>query len=1015
MLKNALFFLALLFIFCFFILFKKNDSLEINNNYINFYIKKKISKMFANANIDMESISVVWQKGIKDICLVVTDLKITNQALAVKISNFSAHFKLSSLFKTNMQFSQILADKIYIRICPTTVVPAHDSGIQEKRKWVTVPADLMIIDWTADNKKKSDSKTIDFNFQSFLKAIRKLFLKLSTDSKIEITNISIHKDMGSKFFINKVYIGKGENFDTLDVYIRTKDKKGVLDNLSIVIKNCNGLLDMHGKFYNLKLESLSWFITLVKDYNLCKDIGFKGTFSIRINENDEVIDGNIYVLNNIESSVSKGLPMTDVNINLTYGDRIISIKSFHFNLDNIYLSLIGKINFNTNNALLMVNISRLTTRDLCTYVPDGIVNNKFKKWYCNHIGGDIVNIITNFNGKINSLINNNDLSDIMIVADIENGSIKFDENSKQVKELNGNLTLKNNDLKITVNSAKFQNFIINAGQIEMNSLNKEDSVLIINGQAVSDVYGLYEHIKFKLDDIIQVTSDKINGRAESVFSLRIFNLNSGNKKADFLASFNSKIDNLVIYGASLGNYDIKLDFGRDFIDFHGSGMVNNTQLLFDLKSSNKNKGLSWNLTGDLPAKILNLDSGHINANIESMINPDKTGYINGSIDLSKLELSLSCLGQKKYSNTHNKIVFSTRLNGIGKLLIDSLDVIGNGLDIRFSGKLENGNLHLNSSNFMLPNSDLSVKIKSSKEKNVITILGKKVNLGNILDFFSKDNNKLSRDIGIEIDMNVDNIIMKEDIIIKDAKLALICTKGSCNGSRFTGQFLKDSGNIFAEYSGVGLEIYTDNSGMFLRSLGISKSVKNGKLSFYLSSQRENGERYGMLSISNFYIKDAPLLTTLLSMSSLPGIVNVIKNEGVYFDKYNAPFLYKSGLIKIEESWVEGAELGISTSGKIDIKDHKFQVEGQVIPAYLINKFLLKIPIIGKFLTGGKSRGIISIDYKASGDNKNNNVSVNPIFSLTPSLFKRLLEVFDSAMTKTNDALTKGLKRKSKPT
>lgn len=125
----------------------------------------------------------------------------------------------------------------------------------------------------------------------------------------------------------------------------------------------------------------------------------------------------------------------------------------------------------------------------------------------------------------------------------------------------------------------------------------------------------------------------------------------------------------------------------------------------------------------------------------------------------------------------------------------------------------------------------------------------------------------------------------------------------------------------------------------------------------------------MLSISNFYIKDAPLLTTLLSMSSLPGIVNAIKNEGVHFYKCNAPFSYKDGTVEIEESWLEGAELGISTSGTLDIKGYKFQVEGQVIPAYSINKSLLKIPIIGKLLTGGKSRGIISIDYKANGDDK----------------------------------------------
>lgn len=119
-------------------------------------------------------------------------------------------------------------------------------------------------------------------------------------------------------------------------------------------------------------------------------------------------------------------------------------------------------------------------------------------------------------------------------------------------------------------------------------------------------------------------------------------------KSRFLAKFHSEIDNFVAYNGSLGKYEIKLDFGGDFIDLNGSGMVNNTQLLFDLKSSNKNENFAWSLTGDLPAQILNFGDGYINANIESVMYQDKTGYVNGNIDLSELELRSSYLGGKPF-------------------------------------------------------------------------------------------------------------------------------------------------------------------------------------------------------------------------------------------------------------------------------------------------------------------------------------------------------------------------------
>ncbi|MDR2548452.1 MAG: DUF3971 domain-containing protein, partial [Rickettsiales bacterium] len=934
---TILFSIVLLFMLCFFIFFKDKSPLGVNISYINFYLKNKISKTFANSNVNMESTSVIWQRDGTDPYLVITDLKIVNPGFTIKVPNLFVHFKFSSLLKTSVNFSQVSADNVHVCI----------------------------------NQEKDDFKAVDFNSKNFLKAVRKFFFGLNAGSKIEITNIAINKSTEGEFFIDKVYAGKGEDFNVLDIRVHTKEGKGFLDDLSITIKNRNNLLNLYGTFYNLKLGLFNEFSTLVKSYNLDKEIGFKGNFSMRINGKDEVVDGNIYVLNT-ENHSDKNLALTNVNVNLTYSDEIISVKNFHFKLNGMYLSLIGKMNFSTNHTLLRVNISKLAAKDLCTYVPDGIVNNRFKKWYCDNIDGDIVNTIISFNGKINSLVND-DLSDVVIVADIENGSVRFDEDFEQVKELNGDLTLKNNNLTIAVNSAKFQNFTIDGGSVEMNFLDKEDSVLVINGKATSDAYGLYEPIKFKLDDMIQVTRDKIGGIAKSVFSFRIFNLNVDDKKVDFLANFHSKIDDLVAYGASLGKHDIKLDFGRDFIDLNDSGMVNNTQLLFDLKSSNKNESFAWNLNGDLPAQILNFDGGYVNTNIESVINQDKTGYVNGNIDLSELESRSSYLGWRNRFEDHNKILFSTRLKGAGELLIDKLDVVGNDLDIKFSGKVENGNLYLSSGKFELPDNDLNVEVELGREKNAITIYGEKINLSDILGLLGKNSGRFNNDI--EVSMNVDNVMMKEGIVVKNVKLHVTCTKGDCSGSKFTGQFLEDNSKISAEYSGIGLEIYADNSGMLLRSLGIGKSVKNGKLSFYLSPKRENGEHYGMLSISNFYIKDAPLLTTLLSMSSLPGIVNAIKNEGVYFYKCNAPFSYKDGTVEIEESWLEGAELGISTSGRLDIKDYKFQVEGQVIPAYSINKSLLKIPIIGKLLTGGKSRGIISIDYKANGDDKSSNVSV----------------------------------------
>ncbi|MDD9336751.1 MAG: AsmA-like C-terminal domain-containing protein [Wolbachia sp.] len=1011
----------LLFIACFFIYFKDENSIEININYIDFYVKNKISKIFTNSNVEIQDTLLVLQKDNKDSYLLITSLEIINHDFTINIPKLFIHFKVSSLFKTRINFSQISADNVHVCTRPivTPAVPVSADETQEKGSiYPNNQVTKMILNQAADvlyiDKKETNFKTADFDLKHSLKAVRELFFSLGAKSKIELANVIVNKSTEDEFFIDKLHIRKREDFNVLNIHVYTKDKKGVLDDLSITIKNRGNLLNVYGTFYHLKLRLFNEFCTLVKNYKLNEDIGFKGSLSAKINTKNEIIDGNVYILNtgnNLNHS-NKSSTLNNVNINLIYSNGTISIKNFHFKLNDMYLSLIGKMNLGTNHALLRMNISKFATKDLCIYVPYGVVNDEFKSWCCDNIDGNVLNMIVNFNGKINNLINGN-LSDIIVVADIENCSVKFNEDFEEVEELNGDLILKNNNLKIIVNNAKFQNFTINGGNIEMNSLDKESSVLTIHGQAVSDAYALYEPIKFKLDDIITVKKDKVSGTAESQFSFQIFNLNADNKEVNFLADFHSKIDDLTIYNADIGKYDIRLNFGSDFLNLNSGGVVNNKKLIFDLKSSDKNESFVWELTGDLPAQAFDLGEGmssYISAKVESVINQDKTGHINGDIDLSELVSDSSYLGWKNQFEDHNKITFSIGLKGADKFSLDKLEIVGSDLDIKFSGKSENGNLYLSSSNFKSSDNNFSIDIESGKEKNAITIYGERINLSDILDLLAKNNNESSSNI--EINMNVDNVIMNEGITIGHAKLNLICTKGDCNGSQFTGKFLEDNSDIFAEYSEIGLEIYVYNIGMLLRSLGINKSVKSGRMSLYLSPKREDKKNYGMISISNFYIKGAPLLTTLLSMSSLHGIVNAINKEGIYFYKYDVPFLYNDGTIEIEESWLEGAELGISTSGKLDIKDYKFQVMGQVIPVHSVQRSLAKIPIIGKFLTGGKSRGILAIDYKANGDNKNSNVSVDPISSFTPGLLKRILGTFDHIMTKTNKTIRNNIPKQS---
>ncbi|MBV0899699.1 MAG: DUF3971 domain-containing protein [Wolbachia endosymbiont of Fragariocoptes setiger] len=935
MLKKAIIFFIIisLLIFCSFIYFKITKHTEININYINFLIKKKIP---FGSNINIRNTSFLWQNNVEDPCLIITDLEVLHPNFIIKIPKLFIYFKLNSLFKAQLKFSYILAGSMYVHTTPPSV-----KG----------------------------------NLKDLLASTWQLFLNVNQDARVELPNITINKNTNDKLDTYKLYINKK---NSLNIHIYSQDKEDTLNDISITLKNRNDILTITGIFYNVQLDE---FYDYVENFKLDKGTKFKGNISLKINKKNEIINGHIQIL-----SLDKNINiLNNVNIKLEYYDEIINIKNFHFKLKESYFSLIGKVNIHTNHALLRMNISKTSAHNLCVYTPNGMINDKFRSWYCDNIDGNISNGIIEFRGKINNI----QLSNIHFIADIEDGSVNFDDDFARVEKLVGNLELKNSNFKVIVDKAQFQEFTIDGGEIVINSISKKDAVLTINGHATSKTHALYEAVKFNGIDILQ--KDTMNGTADYKFNFQVFNLNIDNEKqVDFLANFNIAVN---IYNKNLGKHDITLKFGRKFTELKIKGSSKDKPLFIDVQEYEEN--YTGKFKGYLPSQIFydNID-GYINLDAELAIDSKGAGFITGDIDLSNLILYSSYLGWKNSFEDHNKVIFSIEIKEDNELLLNNLEAIGNNLNIKFSGSMKDKNLYLSSHNFKLMDNDFSIEIRSNTKKNSVVVHGKTINLSDIFNI-----GRVKRQKDIQVNIQAENIIMKNAVVIKNAELNLSSIQGDYSGSHFTGRFLEDNSSILARYSEIGLEVYANNAGMLLRSLGVSKSMKKGKMSFYLSPKKNDEKYYGSASISKFYVQDAPLLTKLLSMSSLSGIVNVINKEGIRFYKYNIPFSYSNNIIDIEDSWLEGVELGIMINGKINIKGNKFQIKGQVVPAYSVNKSLRTIPLIGKLLTGGKSRGIIAIDYEANGDDKNNKVFVNFISSFTPSLLKRILGVFDHIMTK----------------
>ena len=134
------------------------------------------------------------------------------------------------------------------------------------------------------------------------------------------------------------------------------------------------------------------------------------------------------------------------------------------------------------------------------------------------------------------------------------------------------------------------------------------------------------------------------------------------------------------------------------------------------------------------------------------------------------------------------------------------------------------------------------------------------------------------------------------------------------------------------------------------------------------------------------------MARLLQLASFTGLLEILTNEGIPFDRIIANFTKKDNIINIEEARFQGFSLGGNIKGITEIDKQEISLEGIIVPAYAINSFLNKIPLIGQVITGIEGDGLIGVNFQVTGTYEEPNYNVNPLSILTPGILR---SIFDS--------------------
>jgi len=198
-----------------------------------------------------------------------------------------------------------------------------------------------------------------------------------------------------------------------------------------------------------------------------------------------------------------------------------------------------------------------------------------------------------------------------------------------------------------------------------------------------------------------------------------------------------------------------------------------------------------------------------------------------------------------------------------------------------------------------------------------------------------------------------------------------------------------------------LTMRSKDAGAVLRFLRINDNVTDGD--FSLTGMIEDGEDggpiVGKMQIEEFRVLNAPTLTKVVSVMSLTGIIESLGGEGLYFSKLDIPFSFDEGVLTMTSAQANGPSLGFTANGKIYTHANVVDIQGTVVPAYMINSLLGNIPIIGNIFSGGEAGGgIFAVRYSMTGSRDDPDVSVKPLSALTPGFLRNLFGIFDGEET-----------------
>ncbi len=193
-----------------------------------------------------------------------------------------------------------------------------------------------------------------------------------------------------------------------------------------------------------------------------------------------------------------------------------------------------------------------------------------------------------------------------------------------------------------------------------------------------------------------------------------------------------------------------------------------------------------------------------------------------------------------------------------------------------------------------------------------------------------------------------------------------------------------------------LAIDAEDAGGVLSGLDVTEEIRGGSLTVggEYDDTIQNHPLSGTLLLSDFRVIHAPALGKLLQAVTLYGLVDALGGPGLSFSRLTAPFQLDNDTLVLRDARAFSPSLGLTAKGRIDRAGDRLDLEGTLVPAYVFNSILGRIPLIGGLFSAEKGGGLFAMNYSLHGPMDNPAVVVNPLSALTPGFLRGMFGLFD---------------------